>query len=342
MKPLSLTIAAALLASTAAFADVYVPEGKVGTTLHLNAAYDVVGRIAGLTDVHGMAAASGRGILVAGSLSEVARSEIAKPAVVSEDDHAAHHGGGPAEVPGNVSIVSIVDAATHEIVRRIEVPGIVHHVAVSADERWAMVTHPLLDSVSIIDLESDTVAATIVTGPVPEYAAADPVTGRFFVSNAGNATISDVDPATATVLRSIRTAGGPKHMRLLPELRQLVVAAPGPSTVQVFDADSGAQLQSYDIGGDLHGIEADAAAIYVSARGLGKVVRIDRVTGVRTEATVGEAPYHMALAGKDLLVSSSALPVVWVLDAATLGLLKTVDTADKGKRRPRPIDFARF
>ncbi|WP_372840667.1 YncE family protein [Phaeovulum sp.] len=329
MKTFPLKIALGLFASTAAFADIYVPEGPVGSVLHLSSAYDVVDRIEGLADVHGMAVAPKRGILITGSLTEVARDGIAKPAVVSEDDHAAHHGGSGAEVaPGTVSLVSIVDAKTHEVLRRIEVPGIVHHVAVSSDERWAIVTHSLLDSVSIIDLDSGEVTATIVTGPVPEYAAADSITGRFFVSNAGNATISDVDPASAAVLRSIRTAGGPKHMRLLSDQRQLVVAAPGPGTVQVFDADSGAQLASYTIGGDLHGIEADADAIYVSARGRGQVVRIDRASGTQTEAAIGPAPYHMTLTKGDLLVSSSAEPVLWVIDADSLALKQSITTAD--------------
>jgi len=318
----------ALLAASAASADTFLPQGSADTTLHLDATYQKVGEIAGLNDVHGMAGAPRRGLLIAGSLSVQAPAQIERPAVVSEDEHAAHHGGDPEAAAAEVGLVTIVDANSHSVVRRIEVPGMVHHVAVSTDERWALVTHPGLDSVSLIDLDAMRLSATLFTGPIPEYAVADPVTGRFFVSNTGNATISELDPASATVLRAFRTVGGPKHMRLLPEARQLVIAATGPSLVAVLDADTGATLESYEIGGDLHGIDADADTIFTSARGLNKVVRIDRRSGARSEAEIGPAPYHMALAGSDLLVTSSAVPVLWVLDPGTLALKRAIETAD--------------
>ncbi|WP_068117920.1 YncE family protein [Tropicimonas marinistellae] len=326
MKTLTLTFAAAIAMPFSGLADVYVPEGGAGTALHLDEAFEPVGRIESLTDVHGLASAPKRGWLIAGSLSEVEPGEVSRPAGVSAEDHAAHHGGAKS-MPDSVSIVSIVNAASHEVVKRIEVPGGVHHVEVSSDERWAIVTHPGLEAVSIIDLDSGEVTATVPTGPVPEYAVADPATGRVFISNAGNGTISDLDPAKGYVTRNFKVEGGPKHMRLLAGARRLISAEADEGIVTILDADSGETLDRIEIGGELHGVDAGLGAIYVSARERERVVRIDVATGETMEADVGPQPYHMTLVGDDLLVSSSELPMIWVLNPRTLDLKKVIPTA---------------
>ncbi|MCF3595041.1 YncE family protein [Rhodobacteraceae bacterium LMO-12] len=328
MRLTLLTLTAALMASSAALADVYIPEGEPGTALHLDSNLNVVDRITGLHNVHGMAGAPKRGLLVAGSLSATIPGEVAKPAAVSEEDHAAHHGGATKPSPATASQVTLVDAESHEILRRIEVPGIVHHVEVSTDERYAVVTHPGLGAVSVIDLESGEVPATVMTGPIPEYAVVDPVTGRFFVSNAGNNTISDLDPEDGIVTRNFRLQGAPKHMQLDAETRMLMVSEADAGRVSMIDADSGETVDHINIGGELHGIAVDGNAIWSSARERNKVVRINRGTGERLEADVGPEPYHMARVGDALLVSSAAEPVVWVLDPNTLQLRKTIQADD--------------
>jgi len=323
-------IGAALLTGSAALADVYIPEGTRGTVLHLDEAFKATGRIEGLGNVHGLAGAPKRGILVAGSLTETEGGEVAKPSQVSEEDHEAHHGGGEKSETSATSLVTLVDADSHEILRRIEVPGIVHHVGVSSDERFAAITHPGLGSVSLIDLESGEVTATIATGPIPEYAIADPKTGNFFVSNAGNDTISELDPEDGIVTRNFKLQGPPNHMLLDAEARQLIVSESDTGKVSIIDADSGEALVSFKIGGELHGVAADKDAIWSSARDRDRVVRIDRATGERLDVNVGPEPYHMARVGAALLVSSAATNELWVLDPKTLDLITTVATNSTG------------
>lgn len=326
MRMTALTLGAVLMAGSASIADVYIPEGELGTVLHLDQSFNEAGRIEGLDNVHGLAGAPERGILVAGSLSESVPGDVAKPAAVSEEDHDAHHGGRDMAKSGAVSLVTLVDADSHEVLRRIEVPVIVHHVGISADERFAAVTHPGLDSVSLTDLESGEVTATVTTGPVPEYAIADPKTGNFFVSNAGNATISVLDPEDGIVTRNFKLQGPPKHIQLDADARQLIVSESDNGIVSIMDADSGETLDTIDIGGELHGIAADDDAIWSSVHGRDRVVRVDRSTGKRLEANIGPEPYHMARVDDALLVSSAAKPVLWVLDPETLELRQTIET----------------
>lgn len=326
MRITTLTLGAVLMAGSAATADVYIPEGELGTVLHLDRSFNEAGRIEGLDNVHGLAGAPGRGILVAGNLSESAPGNVARPAAVSEEDHDAHHGGGDMPTPDSVSLVTLVDADSHEILRRIEVPGIVHHVGISADERFAAVTHPGFDAVSVIELDSGEITATIATGPIPEYAVADPKTGNFFVSNAGNETISVLDPEDGIVTRNFKLQGAPKHIQLDADARQLIVSEADNGIVSVVDADSGETLDRFEISGELHGVAADQDAIWSSARERDLVVRIDRSTGDRLEVKVGPEPYHMARVADALLVSSADKPELWVLDPETLKPRKIIET----------------
>lgn len=326
MRTPLMTIGAALVASSAATADIYIPEGERGTVLRLDDSFNAAGRIEGLNNVHGLAGAPKRGFLVAGSLAETTPGKVAKPAAVSEEDHEAHHGGGAKAEPSSASLVTLVDADKGDILRRIEVPGIVHHVGISSDERFAAVTHPGLDAVSVIDLESGQVTATVATGPIPEYAVADPKTGNFLVSNAGNATISVLDPEDGIVTRNFKLQGPPKHIQLDADTRQLIVSESDNGTVSIVDADSGEILDRFDIGGELHGVAVDQDAIWSSARERNLVVRVDRSTGERLEVNVGPEPYHMARIEDALLVSSADKPELWVLDPETLELRRTIET----------------
>lgn len=126
---------AALIISTAmssAQPIVFVPEGSANTVLMINAdTGETIKSITGLEAVHGLSGAPGVPYLVAGSNTETDReaiAETAQPEGVSADEHAAHHAKpaakpiGPADA--GISILSVLDVASGEIVRRIEVPGL--------------------------------------------------------------------------------------------------------------------------------------------------------------------------------------------------------------------------
>ena len=207
-------LAATALAATGAQADVFLPEGDADSVLHLDDDLGVVGRIDGLENPHGLAVASSRGLLVIGSLSQTERSDATapdRPAGMSEAEHEAHHGG-MAGGPDASSVVTLARMADHGVAARIEVPGMVHHVEVDSSDRYAVVTHPGLEGVSIVDLQDGSVRGPIRTGPEPEYAVFLPEEDAFMVSNAGDATLSVLDPERGVVLRNLPLDAGPKHL----------------------------------------------------------------------------------------------------------------------------------
>ncbi len=313
---------------TVAASEVFLPEGDAGTVLQLDDELAVVGRVSGLRAVHGLAVAPRRGLLIAGSL-ETAENTPVRPDAMSEAEHGAHHGSAMAgQGAASASIVSVVDQESGDLVRSIEVPGIVHHVSVDANEDFAVVTHPSLAGVTIIDLETFETSALVPTGPGPEYAVPLSEPGVFAISNAGNATISLLDAGQGFVRSNIKLEAGPKHMVLSPGGDTLLVALADAGRIAIVDPAAGRTTASYDVGGELHGVAFHGPHAFVSARERDRVVRIDVGTGAAEEVSPGPEPYHMTLVGERLLVSSSARPVVWAIDPASLDVSATVNTDD--------------
>lgn len=345
MFKLASAATAALLMTTALAAAqpiVFVPEGSANTVRMMDAATgETVKRITGLEAVHGLAGAPGVPYLVAGSYAETDRETIAEmdqPEGVSEDEHAVHHASadnkpmGPADA--GISILSVLDAASGEIVRRIEVPGAVHHSAVSPDGRYAVATHPSGDGISVVDLNTFKLTAFVPTGSLPNYAAFGTDPGVVYVSNAGNGTISEVDLQRGIVRRNLVAGEAPEHLAIDPDKATLYAADGDAGTVLEVSLGDGAVGRRFDMGGTLHGLDLsdDGTSLFVAVRGDDRISSIDLSTGDVTTAALAPEPYHLTtVPGTDTFyVSSRAQPKVWVVDAATLRAVSDFEVEGEG------------
>ncbi|MBI4182997.1 MAG: YncE family protein [Proteobacteria bacterium] len=339
-----LTIALPLAAPLSALASelVYIPLGSAGEVLVVEAASGrAVRTIGDLPDVHGLALAAKGAYLVAGSYAEWPREAAGappKPATVSKDEHEAHHAkpvGLPAAAGSKaVSFVSVVRPDDGAILRRVEVPGAVHHLVGTPDGRYAVATHPNADGISVIDLAGFTVARMVKTGPLPNYAAVSPNGGRLYVSNAGNDTVSEIDTQRWIVRRNFVAGASPEHLLLSADGETLYVANVDAGTVSEIDTRSGEIKRTLDIGGSVHGIDLseDGGTLFVSGRGENKVVAVDLGTGGLRGAPLGPSPYHLAVVpgtGK-LYVSSAEEPTVWVIDQRSLRVISTLAIRGEG------------
>ena len=172
-RTIQIAIAVSMFTTAMATAQsiVFIPEGSTDTVRMVKAETgETIKRITGLVAVHGLSGSPGVPYLVAGSYAQSDRAaiaEIVQPEGVSEDEHAVHHTQptegpiGPADA--GISILSVLDAASGEILRRIEVPGAVHHTAVSPDGRFAVATHPSGDGISVIDMTTFKLSAFVTT-----------------------------------------------------------------------------------------------------------------------------------------------------------------------------------
>ncbi len=319
---------------------VYVPLGGEGKILVVDAAKDeIVGTISGVTAVHGLARTPDGKFLIAGSYEEreAGVEAVAKPAGVSEEEHAAHHSAAPAGSKKDgavVSTLSVVRIADGSIVRRIDVPGAVHHVAVSPNGRFAVVTLPNEDAISVIELASYEVVATVSTGSLPNYAVFSPDGARVYVSNAGSDTISEIDTEGWTVRRHIVATGTPEHIVLSADGATLYVANVDDGNVTAISLAKGVLVETYRIGGMLHGIDLsdDGRTMFVSGREINKLVAIDLGSGQPRGVILDPAPYHItAIRGTGkLYVSSAEEPKIWAVDQNDLRALGEIQIGGKG------------
>lgn len=324
---------AALMISTAMSSAqplVFVPEGSANTVLMINAdTGETIKSITGLEAVHGLSGAPGVPYLVAGSYAETDRAaiaEMAQPEGVSTDEHAAHHAKpaakpiGPADA--GISILSVLDAASGEIVRRIEVPGAVHHTAVSPDGRFAVATHPSGDGISIVDLTTFTLIAFVPTGSMPNYAAFGSDPNIVYVSNTGNGTISEVDLGRGIVRRNLVSGSGPEHIIIDPDKAVLYAADADAGNVLELSLKDGSVLRTFAIGGELHGLDLsdDRTTLFVAGRGEDKIAAVTLASGDIAFAPLSPEPYHLTnIPGTGTFyVSSRAEPKVWIVDEASL------------------------
>lgn len=336
MRPTLATLMAAatgsmLVLGTAQAATVYIPEGSAGGVMIVDSETDkAVGRLAGLPDIHGLGGVAGGRYLVAGSFAEGApegSSNVTKPAGVSAEEHAAHHGGGGATAP-SVSILTIIDKTDGSAVRRLEVPGAVHHVAVSPDGRYAVATHPNADGVSVVDLADLSLIGFVRTGAVANYAAFGPDGSAVYVSNSGDGTVSEIDRKGWEVSRTLKAGEGPEHLVISPDGASLYVANADAGAVTEIGLRSGQIVRFVAIGGELHGLDvsADGRSLFVAGRGENKIVSVDLQTGAMHAGWPGLSPYHLTVipgTGK-LYVSSRDEAKVWVVDQASLAALRAI------------------
>lgn len=333
---------ALLLAPAAASATtVYIPEGSAGSILVVDGFTGAVkARWTGFEAVHGLAGSPGSKYLVAGSYTEIAKDEAEtpqKPEGVSQDDHEAHHArnAAPAMPAGaGISILTVLDAQSGEVLRRIEVPGAVHHVAVSTDGRFAVATHPTTSGISIIDLGTLSLRAFVPTGPNTSYAVFSSDSRSVFVTNADNGTVSEVDIEKGFVRRNILAGETPEHIVMSGDGGELYVAETDAGNVHEVSVTSGEVLRTFPVGGEVHGLDLsdDGGTLFVSGKGEDKLAAITLETANQRTVPLAPAPYHLTtITGTGtLFVSSSDEPKVWIIGQSDLAVRSEIEVSEEG------------
>lgn len=325
-------MAMALAAAEAAAAapEVYIPLGAANKVQIIDAATRrPIAVIEDVENAHGLAITPDQRFLVAGSFAEVpAGSEDAppRPAAVSQAEHEKHHAMPAASGTSSVnkSFVSIVDAASLRVVRRIAVRAAVHHVTVSPDGRFAVTTHPGAGGISVIDLGTFAVVRTVETGPAPNYAIFTTDASKLYVSNAGDDTVSEIDVDSWTVNRGIATGRSPEHVVLSPDNGTLYVNNVGDGSVSVIPLTGDSAARTYRVGSAPHGIDLsdNGSTLFVSSLGDGKLVAIDLASGQMRHVDLAPSPYHVtSVPGSGVVfVSSRTENRIWVIDQSSLAL----------------------
>ncbi len=321
-RPAVATALFAVLAIAPALAGpVYLPLGNADRLAVVDHANGTVRRtVAGLPAPHGAALTPDGTTLVVGSFAEREPEAVpARPAGVDPQAHARHHAKKPAADAG-VTTISLLDPATGEVRRRVDLAGAVHHVAVDPGGRWAVFTHPGYGRVSVVDLAGDAAVRRIPTGEGTNYLVFSPDGRRLYVGNSGDGTVTVLRVGAWTVAGRFRLPVAPGHMAVSPDGSRLYVADAAGGTVLTVATEGGAVLARRDLGEALHGLALapDGRTVFVAVTGGDRLVALDAATLTVREERRFAAPYHVTVVadGGRLMVSSAAEPMlhVWDLD----------------------------
>ena len=215
-------------------------------------------------------------------------------------------------------------------------------------EPFAYVTNQGSHDVSVIDLASQKVIATVPVGRSPAGVVASSRAGRVFVSNPDSKTISVIDMHTQTVVETLAAGDGPVGIDAAPDGARIYAADWFRDRLLVFaavPADPSAGLAassrhtlvaSIAVGKAPAGVAASdrAGTVFVAERDDDSVALVDVNTQrVRARVRVGKHPFALLFdAPRQRLYALNVLSDdVTVLDTSDPGRLDVIATLPVGK-----------
>ena len=298
LTSLLMALAAAALPLIGSAATLYIATGSGNSVVGVDTeTHRVTTTYPDIPNPHGLAVADGGEYLVAGSLAE----------------------------ENGKSRLYLVHPVHGHVMITVEVDGWTHHQTATPDGRYVISTHPTQNAVSLLDLQTSTVVATIPTGRNPNYTVVTADGKRAYVSNSGEGTITEIDLESGHPLRTLEAGPVPEHMAMGPDGAKLYVANVRSGTVSEVSIDSGTVSRQFKVGERIHGlgISDDHRRLFATTRKGEQLVAVTLQTGESQAISLTPDPYHLeTIPGTGLIyVSSRKAPTIWVVDQQTLEVL---------------------
>ena len=128
-----------------------------------------------------------------------------------------------------VALADLAAAASPELVGDGSVATQSSPSGVAISGNRAYVTNRGAGTVSVIDLASKTVIATVTVGAAPSAVAVKPDGTRAYVTNGGAGTVSVIDTTTNTVVSTIKVGTNPSDIALSPDGTRASSPTPAPT-----------------------------------------------------------------------------------------------------------------
>jgi YVTN family beta-propeller protein len=243
----------------------------------------------------------------------------------------ANHGVG-------VNTVSVVDAATRIVTATIAVGLRPHALAITPDGSKAYVANLSGDSLSVLDLTTNTVIGSITTQG-PFAVAITPDGGKAYVANFDSSSVTVIDTSTDTVSGPPVPVGAmPRNIAFSPDGRKAYVTHRFPAGVTVIDVATQSPAAPVIPVGDPAGIAIarDGSEAYVTDTVIDTVAVINLSTNtVVANIGVGLVPWTISLTpdGRYAYVVNEGSNNVTIIDLATRTPVNTVGVGSN----PQPI-----
>jgi serine/threonine-protein kinase len=225
-------------------------------------------------------------------------------------------------------VVSVIDIGAGTVTASIRNGG-ARGVAVSPDGRRAYgVNHGSPGTLSVIDTDSGTIAATIPVGNVPEGVAVSPDGRRAYITNVLSDTVSVIDTMKSTVTATIPVGSAPYGVAVSPDGRHAYITNVSSNSVSVIDTMK-STVTTIPAGGHPWGVAVgpDGRHAYITNVDANTVSVIDTSSStVTTTIPVGAYPDGVAVSpdGRGAYITNGNSNTVSVIDTSSSTVTTTI------------------
>jgi len=199
---------------------------------------------------------------------------------------------------GGKSFLYRIDTRTFKIDQVIPVGAVPKYVAVTPDDSTVLVTNWCSWTVSVVNVKSASLVATIpIGGAYPRGIAISPDSKTAFIAVMGGQRIAKVDLASKRVSTFAHSGNGPRHILISPDGSYLYVTNNSSGTVSKVDAATGMVLNTVATGDEPRSmaISSDGLAVYVVNYKSSTVSKL-RTSDLRQIAETATDPHPIGVA----------------------------------------------
>ncbi|MFN0015123.1 MAG: PKD-like domain-containing protein [Saprospiraceae bacterium] len=196
----------------------------------------------------------------------------------------------------------------------------------------AYITNNTSNTVSVIDLATNTVVATIPVGIFPYGVSMSPDGNLVYVTNTISGTVSVIDAATNTVLATVPVGINPQGIAVSPDGSLVLVANTGSFNISMLETNTNTVLYTVPTPGVFStGVAFHPTGFQAYIAGSNRVLVLDVIAGTITASIpVGGGAFGVSVSpdGTRVYVACANTDNLYVLDAATNVVLTTVPLGD--------------
>lgn len=266
----------------------------------------------------------------AGEASNAAQTESAKP-TNSPNTH-----------PTEPQEPDSVRGPARNLMDQVDVGAGPHGIAVNPGSRLAFVANYKDSSVSVMNIDSNTVVRKIKVGAKPQSVALDPATGVLLVGCDGIPAVQIYDLQRYSLVGSVSTGEGPIRLTVHPSQKVAYAVAQGSSRMQVISLESYRLIRNIDVGSKPRVIAVDERdqIAYIGHWDSRTLSVIDLASQSKiTELRVGENPNGIMIAPESRLAFVANYGAgdrgngsVSVIDLDSRAIKKTISVDDGPSR----------
>jgi len=144
--------------------------------------------------------------------------------------------------------VTAIDTTTLKVAAQISTGPGAHDIVISNDSRFAFVSNPEGDTVSVIDIRKLAKVNDVKVGPGPAAIAVSELSKAVYVASEADGTVAVIDEQSKQIIARMKTKPGARSIRFAPGGRYGFVLNTKQSTVSIFDAASNRMLHEVTVG----------------------------------------------------------------------------------------------